>query len=374
MLTLGSLFDGIGGWQLAAIRAGIKPIWSSEIDRFPIAVTKKHFPNTLQLGDIKNIIGSKIPKVDIVTMGSPCQNLSIAGNREGFNGKESGLFKEAIRIIRELHSFYGGGTPRFIVWENVCGAFSSNQGMDFKSVLESLTETEIPMPKSGKWSEAGLVRSSKCEVAWRVLNSKYFGIPHDRKRVFLVADFNTGKRCSSEILFERKSVSGDIEESRSSEKELKRNVPYSSNESSKRIIPVYDISHRGDVVREYDGYIPTLSARAGTGGNNVPLVLNVKRGIASGKDCFPCLMANAATKQWLGNQEAFSGNYFILKKNVKLRRLTPLECERLQGLPDNFTLIDDKSCCDTARFKALGNGMCQPCPDFVLKRIVEHVS
>lgn len=108
MLTLGSLFDGIGGWQLAAIRAGIKPIWSSEIDRFPIAVTKKHFPNTLQLGDIKNIIGSKIPKVDIVTMGSPCQNLSIAGNREGFNGKESGLFKEAIRIIRELHSFYGG--------------------------------------------------------------------------------------------------------------------------------------------------------------------------------------------------------------------------------------------------------------------------
>lgn len=109
MLTLGSLFDGIGGWQLAAIRAGIKPIWSSEIDRFPIAVTKKHFPNTLQLGDIKNIIGSKIPKVDIVTMGSPCQNLSIAGNREGFNGKESGLFKEAIRIIRELHSFYGGG-------------------------------------------------------------------------------------------------------------------------------------------------------------------------------------------------------------------------------------------------------------------------
>ena len=246
-----------------------------------------------------------------------------------YSKKQSGLSENS------THSM-GGGTPRFIVWENVCGAFSSNQGMDFKSVLESLTETEIPMPKSGKWSEAGLVRSSKCEVAWRVLNSKYFGIAHDRKRVFLVADFNTGKRCSSEILFERKSVSGDIDESRSSKKEIKRNVPYSSNESSKRIIPVYDISHRGDVVREYDGYIPTLSARAGTGGNNVPLVLS--------------------------------------KRNLRLRKLTPLECERLQGLPDNFTLIDDKSCCDTARFKALGNGMCQPCPDFVLKRIVEHVS
>lgn len=146
MLTLGSLFDGIGGFQLSAVRSGIKPIWSSEIERFPLAVTAKRFPGTEQLGNITKIDGGIIAPVDIITMGSPCQNLSIAGNRKGLNGEQSGLFMHGIRIIRQMQRATSGRYPRFVVWENVLGAFSSNKGLDFKTVLEQITDTEIPMP------------------------------------------------------------------------------------------------------------------------------------------------------------------------------------------------------------------------------------
>ena len=110
VLTLGSLFDGIGGWQLAAIKAGVKPIWSSEIEPFPLAVTKLRYPETMQLGDITKIDGAKIPPVDIICMGSPCQDLSIAGKREGLQGERSGLFRVAVRLIRSMRVSTGGGT------------------------------------------------------------------------------------------------------------------------------------------------------------------------------------------------------------------------------------------------------------------------
>lgn len=109
-LTLGSLFDGIGGWQLAAVHAGVKPIWSSEVEKFPLALTKIRFPKTEQLGDVTKIDGTKVVPVDIVCAGSPCQNLSVAGNREGLAGEQSGLFRESIRIIRQLRKSTGGGT------------------------------------------------------------------------------------------------------------------------------------------------------------------------------------------------------------------------------------------------------------------------
>ena len=209
MLTLGSLFDGIGGWQVSGIKAGVKPVWSSEIEPFPLAVTKLRFPSTIQLGDITKIDGAKIQPVDIICMGSPCQDLSIAGKREGLDGERSGLFRDAIRIIRAMRNATGGVHPRFVIWENVPGAFSSNGGMDFRAVLEEYTETSIPMPKSGRWAAAGLVRSRRCDVAWRCLDAQYWGVPQRRNRIFLVVDFAETGRCAAEILFKSAGVCGD---------------------------------------------------------------------------------------------------------------------------------------------------------------------
>lgn len=145
-MTLGSLFDGIGGWLLASRHAGVTPIWSSEIEAFPCAVTKRHFPDVKQLGDITKLNGANLPPVDIICAGSPCQDLSIAGTRKGLDGARSRLFRVAVELVRDMRRATDGRYPRFFVWENVPGAFSSNRGMDFRAVLEEITETEIPMP------------------------------------------------------------------------------------------------------------------------------------------------------------------------------------------------------------------------------------
>jgi len=212
MLTLGSLFDGIGGWLLAAQHNGVKPIWSSEIEKFPMAVTKHHFPDVIQLGDITKLDGATLPPVDIICAGSPCQDLSVAGKREGLKGERSGLFINAINIVRRMRDATNGRCPRFFVWENVPGAFSSNHGMDFKAVLEEIGQTEIPMPADNKWADSGLVQCDKCEIAWRVLDAQYWGVPQRRRRIFLVADFGTGQRCAPSVLFVEPSLSGNTEQ------------------------------------------------------------------------------------------------------------------------------------------------------------------
>ena len=201
MLTLGSLFDGIGGWQLAAVRAGIKPVWASEIDRFPAAVTKKHFPETVQLGDINNIDGAKIPPVDIICSGSPCQGLSNAGKRKGLQDERSGLFNRSVEVFYQMRTATVGRYPRFFVWENVPGAFSCNGGRDFQSVLREISETNIAIPPSGRWGGCGMVRTEHCDIAWRVLDAQFWGVPQRRKRIFLVADFAEKGRCADKILF-----------------------------------------------------------------------------------------------------------------------------------------------------------------------------
>ena len=216
-LTLGSLFDGIGGWQLAAVRAGIVPIWSSEIEAFPIEVTKRHFPRTLQFGDVTKLDGARIPPVDIICAGSPCQDLSVAGKRAGLAGERSGLFVQAINIVRQMRRATGGQKPRFFVWENVPGAFSSNHRQDFRAVLEEIGQAEIPMPRSGRWADAGMVRTEAADIAWRVLDAQYWGVPQRRKRIFLVADFATSERCAAKVLFEPASVPRDSTASKGTE-------------------------------------------------------------------------------------------------------------------------------------------------------------
>ena len=181
-----------------------------------MAVSKYHFPKVQQLGDITKLDGAKLPPVDIICAGSPCQDLSIAGKREGLAGERSGLFRKAIDIVRGMRKATNGEYPKWFVWENVPGAFSSNKGHDFRAVLEEITETDIPMPDSGRWSKGGLVRSQKCNVAWRTLDAQYWGVPQRRARIFLIAGLGADSR--PEVLFEPESLSRDTEESQDERK------------------------------------------------------------------------------------------------------------------------------------------------------------
>ena len=213
-LTLASLFDGSGGFPLAGLYAGITPVWASEIEPFPIRVTTKRMPFVKHYGDVSKINGAEVEPVDIITFGSPCQDMSIAGKRAGLDGSRSNLFYEAVRIVKEMREATNGEYPKYILWENVTGAFSSNKGEDFKAVLDEIRrikEPEADTPRPEKWPNAGCVVADNYSVAWRVLDAQYWGVPQRRKRIFLVADF-TGQRAGK-ILFESEGLSGYSAES-----------------------------------------------------------------------------------------------------------------------------------------------------------------
>ena len=219
MGALGSLFDGSGGFPLAGALSGITPLWASEIEPYPIAVTTSRFPQMKHLGNVAEVDGRKIPPVDIITFGSPCQDMSVAGKRVGMKHREkgddattrSGLFYEAIRVIREMREATNGRYPTFAIWENVPGAFSSNGGEDFRCVLEEFAKIcggcAIPRPANGKWHRAGEIVGDGYSIAWRLLDAQHWGVPQRRKRIYLVADFAGGR--AGKILFERESVLGN---------------------------------------------------------------------------------------------------------------------------------------------------------------------
>ena len=218
-MKLGSLFDGSGGFPLAGFLCDIEPVWASEIEPYPIAVTKSRFPHVKHLGDISKINGAEIEPVDIITFGSPCQDLSVAGKRAGLkhenNGDDettrSGLFMEAVRIIKEMRRATNGKYPRWICWENVPGAFSSNKGEDFKIVLEEIIKIVEPtavmpeVPRFG-WAYADSYVGNGWSLAYRVFDAQYWGVPQRRRRIYLVADF--GGECARKILFEREGLRG----------------------------------------------------------------------------------------------------------------------------------------------------------------------
>ncbi len=218
-MNLGSLFDGSGGFPLAASLCGITPVWASEVEPYPIAVTKNRFPKMKHLGDISKINGGEIEPVDIITFGSPCQDLSVAGKRAGLkhteNGDDettrSGLFMEAVRIIKEMREATSGIYPRYALWENVPGAFSSNKGEDFRIVLEELIKIVEPsavmpaVPKAG-WAYADSYVGDGWSIAYRVFDAQYWGVPQRRRRIYLVADFRG--ECAEKILFEREGLRG----------------------------------------------------------------------------------------------------------------------------------------------------------------------
>ncbi len=208
-LTLGSLFDGSGGFPLGGMLAGITPLWASEIEPFAVRVTTKRLPQMKHYGDVSALNGADLPPVDIITFGSPCQDMSIAGKRSGLDGSRSSLFYEAVRIIKEMRCATNGKYPRFCVWENVPGAFSSNKGEDFRCVLESLCRVRdetVSVTRHEKWSAAGNIVADGFSIAWRVLDAQYWGVPQRRKRIFLVTDFDS--ECAGKILLESEGLSG----------------------------------------------------------------------------------------------------------------------------------------------------------------------
>ena len=211
-LTLGSLFDGSGGFPLGGILAGIEPRGSSEIEPFPVLVTHKRLPQVQHYGDVSTLNGAELPPVDIITFGSPCQDLSIAGKRAGIHdGDRSNLFFQAIRIIKEMRDATNGRYPRYCVWENVPGAFSSNGGNDFKAVLEAVIGVkekgiEVPAPENHRWAKSDVYLGDGWSVAYRVFDAQYWGTPQRRARIYLVADF--AGESAGEILFKSEGVSG----------------------------------------------------------------------------------------------------------------------------------------------------------------------
>lgn len=305
-LTLGSLFDGSGGFPLGGLISGITPVWASEIEPFPIRVTTKRLPYIKHYGDISAMNGAEIEPVDIITFGSPCQDMSVAGKRNGLDGNRSSLFYEAIRIVKEMRWKTNGKYPRYIVWENVPGAFSSNHGEDFKCVLESICQVKqeglapdktISIPKADKWQQSGNIVGTDFSLAWRTLDAQYWGVPQRRKRIYLVADF--AGECAGKILFESEGLSGYSKESIHSWQGAADCSPSCTGASSlclndqggNRMDVTEDVtctlraeSHHPPLVfenhsqdcryKELGDVCQTVLSTFGTGGNNQPFVVD----------------------------------------------------------------------------------------------------
>ena len=385
----------------------------------------------LHLGDITKIDGANAPVVDVVVGGSPCQDLSIAGLRKGLDGERSGLFMEQIRIIKEMRNADEriGRTgvdvrPRYMVWENVPGAFSSNKGEDFRIVLEETAKIAdknavIPRPADGKWKTCGCIMADGWSIAWRILDAQFWGVPQRRRRIALVADF--GGQSAHEILFVRDRLSRHNNKSESKGKETPSDVARSfgvydarGNGDGKTVCTI-----TGDHCNRVTDYTPvvtlkgetisgTLLARdyKGVGrqdtldrilcyscdekmGNtyvweeqaNTLAARDYKQPQAvcykpKAVDCRNCTENDINNALQANSAHSLNGNNVVRVKYI-VRRLTPLECERLQGYPDGWTDIGDwvdsngKKCktSDAARYKALGNSIALPPWKWVLKRI-----
>lgn len=561
MMTLGSLFDGIGGFPLAAVHCGGVPVWASEIEPFPMRVTKLRFPDMIHVGDITKLDGAKLPPVDVICGGSPCQDLSVAGLRKGLAGERSGLFMDQVRIVKEMRAederrgvsddFI---RPRYLVWENVPGAFSSANGEDFRAVIEEIVHIKdstchVPRPDTGRWESAGAaILGDQFSLAWRVLDAQYWGVVQRRRRIFLVADF--GGFTAPKILFEQERLLRDPAEGQGQGKGVTTAAGNSSADSGgsrvaeeKQVdIFAFHINQREETINlngisgalmattnmqmqtfvaegmrkfesaekkeeclclndqggermdvsvditatlragmsghpplvmgiqqgsagteeipdpalteeaetggnnqqilfenhgidaRYTGpheVAPTMSARYGTGGNNVPLVSDmpesyciagniIDREVQNGGNGLGCqpdisytltsadrhaVFSRQRSDEFLQNRvtatqsarqhkdatdlvcepyqntvgtigytdhkginnQYVSEDKCIVENRKLIRRLTPLECERLQGFPDHWTDIPGAS--DSARYKALGNSVAIPCVDFVLRGI-----
>ena len=381
------------------------------------------------LGDITKIDGHTASVVDVVIGGSPCQDLSIAGKRAGLAGERSGLYMEQIRIIKEMRerdraNGWAGQfiRPRYMVWENVPGAFSSNEGADFAAVLEEaikIVEPEAPpvsVPEKG-WPTSGCYMGDEWSVAWRVLDAQFWGVPQRRRRIALVADF--GGRSAPEVLFVRKSLSGHPEEGGAPRETATggaeggaggavwclqgngidradtagcngkgRITDYTSvilndqggssiSADSSGVAPTIRAEMHGNVPcimkafgkYEIDDIASSLKARDYKGATDIIAGVNCRNGTESPE-------INGTIQAKPNGGQSLNCNQVVRVRRI-VRRLTPLECERLQGFPDGWTdigeWVDSKGKrhkpADTPRYKALGNSIALPPWKWVLKRL-----
>lgn len=347
-LTLGSLFDGIGVFPLAAFRCGIVPLWASEIEAAPISITRRHFPDMVHLGDITKLNGGSVPPVHVLTFGSPCQNLSQIGNRTGLAGAKSSLFFHAIRIIKEMRDATGGVYPVITIWENVMGAFSSNDRMDFRAVLSAFTDTEISMPASGRWANAGMVRGGCPDIAWRLMDAQYWASPRlaRRQRVFLVADF--GGRRAPQILFKPRSMQTLSATCRTGR------MPTTGGDRG----PFLEAGGRIPIVRPFQGFRMRGAAKSGQH-------TAFRNSFGLPTDPFPTLLAGAVNPFAFWFEDDPAGGC--------IRFPTERECERLMGLPENWTKYgaDGGEIRAAQRYKALGNAIALPCAEYIMAGVVE---
>lgn len=369
-MTLLSLFDGSGGFPLAASVCGISPVACSEVEPYPIAVTRSRFPNMIHLGDVSKVDGGKVTPCSVITFGSPCQDLSIAGRRAGLKHEEmgdeettrSGLFMEAIRIAKEMRKATNNQYPSFLVWENVPGAFSSNKGEDFRVVLEELIKIVEPtavmpsVPKGG-WAYADMYSGDGWSLAYRIFDAqhwgkairerssgimRYLGTPQRRRRIYLVFDLR-GNRAGK-ILFEHDCMFWNSEKSSAAWENFTGNAQACSGETGKDCVCVtkdqYLFENHSQDTR-YKGPLdtcPLLPAQLGTGGNNTPFVVEKTR------QCFAMQgfgdYIESETASALKARDYKDATDLVV--DYAIRRLTPTECARLQGFPPQWGDIDHK--------------------------------
>ncbi len=313
-LTLLSLFDGSGGFPLAASMCGIRPVAAAEVEPYPIAVTSSRFPDMKHLGDVSKVNGAEIEPVDVITFGSPCQDLSVAGKRSGLkheaNGDgettRSGLFMEAVRIIKEMREATNGEYPTFALWENVPGAFSSNKGEDFRTVCEELIKIVEPtaimpaVPKNG-WPYADSYIGDGWSLAYRVFDAQYWGVPQRRRRIYLVLDLR-GERAR-EVLFKREGLRWDFAQSRTPCQGLASDAQNCAR-ADDREAPIAVATQQGGAEISENGICPTITAAAGMSGNNQPwickpvaFIQNQRDEIRDLGDKAGCLQAEPGMKQ-----------------------------------------------------------------------------
>lgn len=368
-MKLMSLFDGSGGFPLAASLCGIDPVYASEVEPYPIAVTKSRFPSMKHLGDVSMINGADIEPVDIITFGSPCQDMSVAGKRAGLKHTavgddettRSGLFLEAIRIIKEMRLETNGIYPRFAVWENVPGAFSSNRGEDFRLVLEEFIRISEPdavmpaVPKAG-WAYADCISGDGWSVAYRTFDAQYWGVPQRRRRIYLVADFRGGR--AGEILFKREGLRGHTAQSGMQREEVTENVGngIKADDRKRNCLTAYSFDSLSsnsmkssnpfsgcrvvEVSKTLDTSTPDPSKNQGGIAIVQCIVLDDQGCEGGGKG--PLVQTDKSAT--LGGNYGGGSENIVVESHPRyiVRRLTPTECARLQGFPDKWGHPDKK--------------------------------
>jgi len=447
-LTYGSLFAGVGGFDMGFDRAGYDCRFQVEWDKNCQSILRKHWPEVPKWGDVSEVSGTELPPVDVLIFGSPCQDLSVAGKRAGLDGARSGLFHEAMRIIKEMRHATEDSFPRVVVWENVVGALSSNGGADFGTVLDQM-------------AEAGAM-----VVEWAVLDAQHFGVPQRRRRVFVVAVFDpaAAEGCPDPLLPVRESVRGDSAKGRKkgqavadpvaggvgsggawaageSDGILRQSISAKWSKGSsgpsgdeyinmvvepvivgtlqvhdatkwgshqwvnenKMVVepfvksrraqtsdddetwvpgqvnptlnqfdmgdtrattaivePTFFQMHQSGETRIQEGVMHTLAGYMGTGGNNTPMVaqpLSFDTQFGSNANVFEDM-----TPPLKSTQQSPS-----IADSMIVRRLTPTECERLMGWPDDHTRWTDtgKEQADTHRYRQCGNGVATPVAQWI---------